>query len=371
MNLTRAARRATDLAQLPAPADPTRPSAGDPIADMWYFALAGHRLRRGRTVGMELLGRPVLVGRDRAGAVFALHDRCPHRGIPLSHGKFDGTEVECCYHGWRFDCSGTCTHIPSLLPTQTFEPGRVKAGSLPCREVQGNVWVFVPGVVGPGPHPLPDPPAAPDVDGRHYCLYESARFRCTIDQAVAGLVDPAHGPFVHKSWFWRSGKRLKEKAKAYAPSDLGFTMVRHTPSSNSKVYRRLFGGDATVEIGFRLPGVRTEHIRAGRHHVVGMTCLTPLGDTEVELHQLFYATAPWLRVVVPFLRPLVRRFIGQDRDVMEKQGALTEDTHLMLINDADKPIRWYLRVKEELLRSRAEGRAFANPVPETTLRWRT
>jgi len=117
--------------------------------------------------------------------------------------------------------------------------------------------------------------------------------------------------------------------------------------------------------------VRVEHIRAGRHHVVGMTALTPLGDTEVELHQVFYATVPWLRLVVPFLRPLVRRFIGQDRDVMEKQGGLTEDTHLMLINDADKPIRWYLRLKQELLRSRAEGRPFANPVPATTLRWRT
>src|SRR6478735_4910007 len=153
-----------------------------PLADMWYLALAGHKLRRGRTVGMELLGRPVVIGRDKAGAVFALNDRCPHRGIPLSHGKFDGTEVECCYHGWRFDCSGTCTHIPSLLPTQKFELTRVQTGRFPCREVQGNVWVYVPGEVGPRPEPVPDPPAAPDVEGRHYRLYESTRFHCTIDQ---------------------------------------------------------------------------------------------------------------------------------------------------------------------------------------------
>ena len=352
-------------------APPADVPASAPLGDMWYLARPGHRLKRGQTVGMQLLGRPVVIGRDKTGAVFALNDRCPHRGIPLSHGKFDGAEIECCYHGWRFDCSGSCTHIPSLLPTQKFELDRVKAGSLPCREVQENVWVYVPGEVGPRPDPLPEPPHAPDVEGRHYRLYESVRFHCTIDQAVSGLVDPAHGPFVHQSWFWRSGKRLKEKAKTFVPSDLGFTMVRHTPSSNSKVYRLLFGGDATVEIEFRLPGVRFEHIRAGRHHVVGMTALTPLADGEVELHQLFYATVPWLRFVVPVLRPLVRRFIGQDRDVMEKQGALTEDTHLILINDADKPIRWYLRLKEELLRSRAEGRAFNNPVPETTLRWRT
>jgi hypothetical protein len=57
--------------------------------------------------------------------------------------------------------------------------------------------------------------------------------------------------------------------------------------------------------------------------------------------------------------------------VKERQGALAEDAHLMLINDADKPVRWYLRAKAEPLRARAEGRPFANPVPETALRWRT
>src|SRR5947199_1934515 len=107
MRLSLAARPHTTPDQRPAN---TPASDSGPLADMWYLALAGHKLRRGRTVGMQLLGRPVLIGRDKAGAVFALNDRCPHRGIPLSHGTFDGTEVECCYHGWRFDCSGTCTH---------------------------------------------------------------------------------------------------------------------------------------------------------------------------------------------------------------------------------------------------------------------
>src|SRR6476469_4817465 len=139
MRLSLAARPRSEPDRPP----PARPATSNPVADMWYLALAGHRLRRGRTVGMELLGRPVVIGRDKAGGVFALNDRCPHRGIPLSHGKFDGTEVECCYHGWRFDCTGTCTHIPSLLPTQKFDLSRVRVCRYPCREVQGNVWVFM------------------------------------------------------------------------------------------------------------------------------------------------------------------------------------------------------------------------------------
>ena len=79
MRLSLAARSAEQPAARPA-------TDADPIADLWYLALPGHRLRRGQTLGMQLLGRPVVIGRDRAGAVFSLNDRCPHRGARLSLG---------------------------------------------------------------------------------------------------------------------------------------------------------------------------------------------------------------------------------------------------------------------------------------------
>ena len=74
-----------------------------PLRQIWYYALPGSRLRPGQTVPRVFLGEPILIGRDRTGAVFALRDLCPHRGIPLSEGRFDGAEVECRFHGWRFD----------------------------------------------------------------------------------------------------------------------------------------------------------------------------------------------------------------------------------------------------------------------------
>ncbi len=58
--------------------------------------------------------------------------------------------------------------------------------------------------------------------------------------------------------------------------------------------------------------------------------------------------------------------------MLNKQRAgLIEGPQLILINDADKPARWYYALKKELFESRAEGRAFVNPVPRTTLHWRT
>ena len=341
------------------------------LRDVWYMAIPGREIKRGKMLGKMLLGQSLVLGRDANGEPFALRDICPHRGIPLSRGVFDGREIECCYHGWRFTCDGGCSHIPSLMPDQKFDLCRVGVFRFPCREVQGNIWVFMPADERLLPDPLPSIPLIPAVDASHCRIIESSIFPCSIDHAVVGLMDPAHGPFVHRSWWWRSRKSMHEKSKAFAPSHLGFTMVKHRPSSNSSAYK-LFGGEVSTEIRFELPSTRIEHITAGRHHICGVTTLTPLTPTQVELHQFFYWTIPWMTLARPLLRPFVKTFIEQDRDVVDKQQqGLNEDPQLMLINDADKPARWYYQLKKELLASREEGRPFENPVPETTLYWRS
>ena len=339
------------------------------LRDLWYMAVPGQQLKRGQMLGKILLGQSLVLGRDANGDVFALRDICPHRGIPLSHGQFDGREIECCYHGWRFNCAGGCTHIPSLLPTQKFDLDRVFVTRYPCREIQGNVWVFFPEDERHVPDPLPEIPVVPGVEACHYRLVERALFPCSIDHAVVGLMDPAHGPFVHRSWWWRSRRSMHQKSKAFAPSHLGFTMVRHKPSSNSKAYK-LLGGEVSTEIRFELPSTRIESIVAGQHHICGLTTLTPLADKQVELHQVFYWTIPWLTIFRPLMRPFVRTFIEQDRDVVDKQQqGLNEDPQLMLINDADRPARWYHQLKKEFQQAQAGQRAFVNPVPETILHW--
>jgi phenylpropionate dioxygenase-like ring-hydroxylating dioxygenase large terminal subunit len=335
---------------------------------MWYFALPGGRLRRGRTVAKILLGEPLLLGRAADGSVFALRDICPHRGIPLHHGSFDGREIECCYHGWRFDPAGRCVAIPSLGPDQVLDVGRIRVKSYPAREVQGNVWVFF----GDAPEDAaPDIPAIPGLGERRPDLYESVRMPCAIDHAVIGLMDPAHGPFVHRAWWWRARGSIHAKEKAFAASPWGFTMLRHKPSRNSNAYR-ILGGAPETEIAFRLPSVRIEDVRVGRYRLVNLTAVTPLGPGETEVNHAIYWTLPWLGALKPLLRPFVRAFLGQDRDIMTKQQAgLRFQPQLLLVGDADQQARWYHRLKLEYLRSRAEQRPFVNPVKDRVLHWRS
>src|SRR5262249_27965377 len=106
-------------------------NSGAPLREIWYYAVAGERLRKGRTVAKVMLGGPLVLGRRQDGSVFALRDLCPHRGIPLSCGSFDGSEVTCRFHAWRFDGDGRCTAIPSLAPDQDFDVGRIKVKAYP------------------------------------------------------------------------------------------------------------------------------------------------------------------------------------------------------------------------------------------------
>jgi phenylpropionate dioxygenase-like ring-hydroxylating dioxygenase large terminal subunit len=339
-----------------------------PLRDAWYYAAPGRAVGHGRMLARKMLGEPVLIGRDRAGQVFALRDICPHRGMPLSEGGFDGGEIECCYHGWRFAIDGRCTAIPSLVAGQDFDLGRVAVPAYPAREVQGNIWVFF----GADPTSAPEIPLLGGVAaGEGPRIVERMRFGAQIDHAVVGLMDPAHGPFVHRAWWWRSARSVHEKAKDFEPSPWGFTMSRHAPSSNSRAYR-LLGGAPETEIAFRLPSVRIEEIRAGRYCVTNLTALTPIDDETTEVNHCIYWNAPWLSALKPALRPYVRAFLRQDRDIMERQQkGLRYEPVLSLVDDADTQARWYYRLKQEYRRARAEGRPFDNPVKPRTLRWRS
>jgi phenylpropionate dioxygenase-like ring-hydroxylating dioxygenase large terminal subunit len=339
------------------------------LRNLWYFALHSRSLKLGRLVHKTILGEPILLGRSAEGEAFALRDLCPHRGVPLSKGRFVEGTVECPYHGWRFKPSGQCALIPSLVGEEGVDPGKIHVRKYAVTERNGLVWIYMPEEAGA--EPTTEAPALPIAAQARPTLIEAQNFPCQIDHAVIGLMDPAHGPFVHRAWWWRSAKSIHAKAKKYAPSHLGFTMVTHKPSSNSTLYK-LLGGDRTTEISFQLPGIRVEHIKAGRNEVLGLTTCTPLTENETEVTQTFFWNIGWIAPFKPIAQHVARVFLGQDRNMVTlQQEGLKFNPRLMLIQDADVPAMWYHRLKKEWAEAAAGKRAFVNPVTETTLRWRS
>lgn len=56
------------------------------------------------------------------GEIYALEDRCSHQDYPLSAGEVEEGQIECAFHGARFDvCTGRPTQLPAITPVRTFE----------------------------------------------------------------------------------------------------------------------------------------------------------------------------------------------------------------------------------------------------------
>ena len=345
------------------------------LRNFWYMAMPGKQLKPGQMVPKKMLGDPILVGRRKDGQVFAMRDICPHRGIPLSHGWVEGDSVCCCYHGWKFKTeNGKCREIPALTPESSLDIEKIQVFVYPCQEIQGNIWVYIPNDVKQklDLDKLPSPPIIPDLGQAVPGLSETIHFNCNIDHAIIGLMDPAHGPYVHRSWWWRSGPRtFRIKEKEYEPVALGFRLVPYLMPVSAKPYK-LLGNEVSIEIVFELPSLRTELLKGDRHKACAFTAITPIDENQCELHQSLYWTVPGLSIFKPILRFLTRQFLAEDRDVVIKQQeGLAYDPALMLIDDADTQAKWYFRLKQEYQRSQAENRAFENPIEARVLRWRS
>jgi phenylpropionate dioxygenase-like ring-hydroxylating dioxygenase large terminal subunit len=91
-----------------------RNNTSAPLIGFWYSAVLSSKIKPGTMKTQTLLGMPIVICRDLQGGVAAFLDLCPHRAMPLSFGCFDGRRIECSYHGWQFDMTGTCRHIPAL-----------------------------------------------------------------------------------------------------------------------------------------------------------------------------------------------------------------------------------------------------------------
>ena len=72
---------------------------------------------------------PVAVFRNAEDEVFALLNRCPHKGGPLSKGTISGRTVECPLHGWVICLDDGNAVDPDVGCVRSF-PVKVEAGSV-------------------------------------------------------------------------------------------------------------------------------------------------------------------------------------------------------------------------------------------------
>jgi vanillate monooxygenase len=161
------------------------------IRDQWYVAAFSEEVSA-TPLGRTICGEPIVLFRY-GGGVAALQDRCSHRRFPLSLGKVIGDELQCGYHGARFDGAGKCV----LIPGQESIPASFNVRSFPAHERDGVIFVWFGAASRADPTTLPDWRLNADDDwavvrGIHKM---PANFQLVLDN----LLDLTHVAFVHKN----------------------------------------------------------------------------------------------------------------------------------------------------------------------------
>ena len=118
----------------------------------------------------------------------------------------------------------------------------------------------------------------------------------------------------------------------------------------------------------------SEVIRAGKYWFASLTTVTPITRNHCRID----VSSAWnLFRYVPFVLPIARhfgmKFIRQDQMTMEQQAeGLKHNPNLMLIDDADRPAKWYFALKQAYQESQRTGAPFKHPIDgPVTLRWRS
>ena len=162
------------------------------LANYW------HPIARGEDVTdqpkpFRLLGERLVAFRDEQG-VAVFKDLCVHRGTALSLGCVSNGRLTCAYHGWQYDRTGACVHIPSL-PEGSAIPRKARAIVYRAAEVYGLVWVAMD-------EPVQPIPAWPDEawENSDYRVFLAGCYvwKGSAGRATENALDFAHFNFVHR-----------------------------------------------------------------------------------------------------------------------------------------------------------------------------
>jgi len=182
---------------------PTYEAATLGFRNFWYPIAWEHQVTS-KPMPLTVCGEQVVLIRD-GDEIRALHDRCPHRGVPLSLGRreFPGT-ISCPYHGWTYDLEdGKLVGVVTDGPDSPI-CGRLGVRTYALERRLGLVWVFIgdPAEMHPVEDDIPRELLENDfvMGGRSDVREGNWRF------AAENGFDEGHAKYLHNTALWRMFK---------------------------------------------------------------------------------------------------------------------------------------------------------------------
>jgi phenylpropionate dioxygenase-like ring-hydroxylating dioxygenase large terminal subunit len=301
------------------------------LPDQWYVAALSDELEA-KPLSRQILGQHIALFRSESGQVVALADKCPHRGYPLSLGTIVGEHLVCGYHGFTFDCAGTCVAVPG----QDRIPSRANVRGYVIVEQGLWIWIWM-GRGEPDMARLPETPWLVDKD--HWNSVSGvAKIDAPFNLLVDNLLDLSHETFLHNGSIGTPEVATTPIEVEVDEENMVVRVFRHMNAVECPpFYARTTGLEGLVDrwqdIDYSPPGY---YLLNARLAPVNQPPL-PDGHDEHAFHmKIFYGLTPSTETTVYDFWALARDFCLGDEEIdqfLEKMqtGVVQEDVDALNI----------------------------------------
>ncbi len=262
-----------------------------------------------------VMGKNVVLYRTSDGSPAALEDRCAHRNSPLSDGKVCTDDLQCPYHGWRYDKQGNISHIPSIPKKETINSG---IPAYQCIEKQLYIWICL------SPNPatsLPQTLFEPEDSGWSSFRMKTC-FPASVEACLENFLDCPHATHVHKGWF-RTHRNKKVRATISTLSDGAEVEYFEEPREKSIVWSLLAPNRSNMKHTDRFIAPATSKVdyrfSNGMHYVITSSC-TPVDNIHTDVYTVIsFKTGFFGWLVKLYFKPLSLLIIKQDVEILKQQ----------------------------------------------------
>ncbi|MEL7466222.1 MAG: ring-hydroxylating oxygenase subunit alpha [Pseudomonadota bacterium] len=172
----------------------------------WRWVCHVEKVRApGAYVAVEVAGRPVVVVRDREGALRAFYNVCKHRAHQLLEGEGETTRIMCPYHAWVYDLTGRLRRAPETENLKNFDTSDICLDQVRVEAFCGFIYVNLDPAAAPLAEQSGDLAAeimhwAPDVSELTFGHRLTYDIKSNWKNVVDNFLECYHCPTAHKDF---------------------------------------------------------------------------------------------------------------------------------------------------------------------------
>jgi phenylpropionate dioxygenase-like ring-hydroxylating dioxygenase large terminal subunit len=290
------------------------------LREHWYPLCFSKDVKTDRPNRHIAFSVPIMVWRNDKDELNAFLDVCPHRQAQLSLGSVSADGISCPYHGWRFDHSGTCNHVP-VAPDDCLPNEPARLTSIPVHEDSGTIWIWL------GSQQATTPPqylSKITKSGDWKLIRVSRVLNFDLDDLIENFMDFAHTAVVHPGLI--RGITNPEERGVEIETGADFVKATHDPANEKVGFLSSIFQPKNKPVQhsdkFVLPGnVQVEYWFGNEPtKFFAFLGMTPVSHLETRVLVTVGVKFGWLNTPMALALPsLIHRVLKQDEQILAQQ----------------------------------------------------